>query len=130
MKNCNNDIEKEDNLNFDDIFGAFQAASAQEDDKPMSKIAVIEEKYAQPCFRCGEQPAVHTVNFKDKNAHPKNVYICCSHCSSCDGEWYMDKETALAAWNERNLGAAPRNRNIEDIYDFTARIMENVKFSE
>lgn len=120
----------DEGLEFDALFGLFHAASEEQDKEPMFKIVVVGEEYAQPCRCCGEQPSLHIANFKDKEKHPSNVYVCCSHCSSCDGKWYPSRESALEEWNRRNMGSAPRDRTKEDIYDFVKKVMENVKFSE
>lgn len=110
---------------FDEVFGAFQADSVDYDREPLAKIEQISADYAQPCRDCGDLPAFHIANFKDKAAHPNNVYICCSHCSHCDGKWYPDKETALKAWNEENMGSKPRDRSKKDHYDFVNEVMKD-----
>ena len=124
-----NDIESDDeNLDFSEIFGAFRAESIEYGKEPVFKIVAVDREHAQPCRCCGEQPALHIADFKDKKRYPDNVYICCSHCSEGDGTWYPDRESALNAWNEQNFGALPRtNRDEEDIFDFTKRIMKNFK---
>lgn len=127
MKKGNTTKEFCDNAGFDAVFGEFRAESVEYDKEPMFDISVIGEEYAQPCRCCGEQPAVHVANFSDKENHPSNVYICCSHCSECDGKWYPDRESALAEWNNRNIGSKPRDKSKEDVYDFIGKIMENFK---
>lgn len=122
--------DSDDNLEFDTLFGAFHAESVEQDKEPMFKIAVIGEEYAQPCRCCGEQPSIHIANFKNKEKYPSNIYICCSHCSSCDGKWYPDRETALAEWNRRNLGSGTRDRSKEDMFDFVNNIMKNFKIPD
>lgn len=122
--------EFDEGIEFDTLFGMFHSASVEQDKKPMFKIVVIGEEYAQPCRCCGEQPALHIANFKEKENYPSNVYVCCSHCSSCDGNWYPDRETALAEWNNRNFGSKPRDKSKEDMYDFVNKIMKNFKIPD
>ena len=122
--------EFDEDIDFSTLFGTFHAASVEQDNEPMFKIVGIGEEYAQPCHRCGEQPAFHIANFSDKEKYPSNVYICCSHCSACDGKWYPNKETALAEWNRRNFGSKPRDKSKEDMFDFVNRIMKNVKIKD
>ena len=117
-------------LEFDTLFGTFHAESIKQDEEPIFKIVTVGEDYAQRCHNCGEQPAFHIANFKDKEKHPDNVYICCSHCSNCDGNWYPDRESALAEWNRRNLGSKPRDKSKKDIYDFVAEIMKDFKIRD
>jgi len=122
--------EFDESIEFNNLFGTFHAASVEQYNEPMFKIVVIGEGYAQPCHCCGDQPALHIANFKDKEKHPSNIYICCSHCSDCDGNWYTDKETALAEWNRRNFGSKPRDKSKDDMYDFINKIMDDFKITD
>lgn len=119
--------EIDEGLEFDSLFGTFHASSVEQDKEPMFKIVVVGEEYAQPCRSCGDQPALHIANFKDKQKYPSSVYICCSHCSECDGKWYADNASALAEWNRRNLGSKPRDKSVKDDYDFIKEIMSDSK---
>ena len=121
--------EFDEGLEFDNLFGTFHASSVEEDKEPIFKLVQITEEYAQPCRCCGAQPTIHVANFSDKEGHPNNIYISCSHCSECDGKWYPDRETALAEWNRLHMGSVPRKPDAKDMYDFVGKIMETVKFS-
>jgi hypothetical protein len=112
---------------FSDIFGNFIPEAIDEDKSPIANVERLTPREAQPCRDCGDQPAVHLVNFKDKAAHPKPWYICCSHCSACDGEWYATREEAVAEWNRLNLGSIPRDMTKEDGQDFIHKVMEDFK---
>ena len=120
------DVVSGDDLEFDTLFGSFRSPTV-EDEEPMFKIETIGEEYAEPCRECGDQPSVHVANFSDKMKYRDNVYICCSHCSACDGKWYPDKKSAIDEWNRRNAGSAPRDRSKKDGYDFIKEIMDDVK---
>lgn len=122
--------EFDEGLEFDSLFGTFHASSLEQDKEPMFKIVPIGEEYAQPCHNCGDQPALHIANFKNKEKYPSSVYICCSHCSECDGKWYADRESALAEWNRRNMGSKPRDKSVKDGYDFIKEIMSDSKISD
>lgn len=117
-------------LMFDDLVGTYQAPAADVDSQPISRVVVVDAEYAEPCHECGDQPALHIMNFKNKAANPNNVYICCSHCSACDGEFYESREVALAEWNRQNAGSKRRDRSVKDDYDFIKEIMDDMKIPD
>ena len=121
-------FDREDALNT--ILGYFQSESKAEEKKPLAKIVEVGDDRAQYCSHCGGLPSLHIANFKDKDAHPDNVYICCSHCGECDGKWYPDEQSALDAWNEANLGSLPRNPKDKDMYDIIKEMVENMKLPD
>lgn len=98
--------------------------------KSLFNVTKIGEEYAQPCHVCGAQPSVHVANFTDRSGHPNNVYISCSHCSSCDGKWYASREDALEEWNRVNMGSKPKDPSKEDEYDFVNKIMKNFRIPD
>ena len=116
------------NIDFDAIFGNFQS-DVEQDNSPMSTMVVASADKARPCKECGRYPRIHIANFKNKTAHPNNVYISCA-CGECDGNWYPDIETALAAWNAANEGAVARPDGKKDEYDFTAEIVRDMRIPD
>lgn len=117
-------------INFDEVFGEFNAESVSQENERISKIVGTDGTIAQPCRICGRYPDLHFVNFKDKKSNPNPVYIDCPGCHCCDGEWYADKESALHAWNERNLGAKPKDPNVKDDFDYWNNLFEDIKIRD
>lgn len=121
-------FDSEEALNA--IIGYYQSESKAEEKKPLAKIVDVGDDKAQYCRYCGGLPSLHIANFKDKDAHPNNVYVCCSHCGECDGKWYPDEQSALEAWNELNLGSLPRNQKERDIYDDAVEAVKNIRLPD
>ena len=115
---------------FSEVFGTFRPEADEDGGKPLFEVTPLDERRAQHCAECGGLPSVHVADFKDKAAHPKNVYICCDRCSHCDGEWYGGVEEALEAWNEKNLGSPSRKTRLangepDDGLDFVDEMMKD-----
>lgn len=123
-------VEEMENFEFDEVFGEFRPESAKNEKEPMFKIVQTDETIAQPCGVCGRYPRLHYANFKDKEKYPNPVYIDCPGCHCCDGEWYADKDAALAVWNEKNIGAKPHDPNVKDNYDFCNELCSNIKIPD
>lgn len=122
-------MDENSEIDFTSIFGEFEAKATADKKEPLARITQLDEKNAQPCRRCGRYPRIHAANFVNKEAHPKRFYIDCK-CGECDGEWYMTENDAVQSWNERHLGASPKDPNVEDRVDFIDKVMENYKIPD
>ena len=120
------EVETED---FSSIFGDFKVQACNDKKEPLAKIMQLDGRVAQPCRRCGRYPRIHVVNFSNREAHPKNIYIDCK-CGECDGEWYLTEDDAVQTWNETNIGSREKDPNVEDHVDFIEKVMENFKIPD
>ena len=122
--------EIDEGLEFDNMFGTFQAESVDDESRPLFKTVLIGEEFAQPCHCCGSQPKLHIADFRNPEEHPGKVYVCCSHCLSCDGKWYASREEALEQWNFLNMGSMPRDPSVKDERDLVDDIMDDFRIPD